>query len=51
MRAPFLSVVIPAFNEEARIAQTLREVLAAFDRLALDADVLVVDDGSGDHRQ
>ena len=48
MRAPFLSVVIPAFNEEARIAQTLREVLAAFDRLALDADVLVVDDGSGD---
>jgi glycosyltransferase involved in cell wall biosynthesis len=48
MRSPFLSVVIPAFNEEARIAQTVGEFIAAFDRLALDAEVLVVDDGSSD---
>ena len=48
MRPPFLSVVVPAFNEEACIARTVGEVIAAFDRLALDAEVLVVDDGSSD---
>jgi len=48
MRPPVLSVVVPAFNEEARIARTIAEVLAEIDRLALDAELLVVDDGSTD---
>lgn len=37
-------IVIPAFNEEATIAQTLREV----NHKAPEIDVLVVDDGSSD---
>ena len=48
MRSPFLSVVIPAFNEEARIGRTISEVLAELERLALDAEVIVADDGSTD---
>lgn len=41
-----LSVVIPARNEEAVIAQTLRTVLEGV--RDLDAEILVVDDGSTD---
>jgi dolichyl-phosphate beta-glucosyltransferase len=48
MRDPYLSVVVPAFNEEERIAQTISEVLAEFDRLAVNGELLVVDDGSSD---
>jgi glycosyltransferase involved in cell wall biosynthesis len=48
MRSPYLSVVIPTFNEEAHIAQTIGEVVATIDRLGLGADVVVVDDGSSD---
>ena len=48
MGAPSLSVVVPAFNEEARIGQTISEILAEFDRLGVNGELLVVDDGSGD---
>lgn len=37
-------IVVPAFNEESNIAETLSEIAGA----GLDADVLVVDDGSQD---
>jgi dolichyl-phosphate beta-glucosyltransferase len=43
-----LSVVIPAYNEEARIAPTLRRILDYLSRRGLDSEVLVVDDGSRD---
>jgi dolichyl-phosphate beta-glucosyltransferase len=48
MKAPFLSIVVPAFNESARIAHTIAEVATEIDRLAVDAELLVVDDGSAD---
>jgi len=48
MATPRLSIVIPAYNESARIAQTLQRVLACVDRQGWDAEVLVVDDGSED---
>jgi glycosyltransferase involved in cell wall biosynthesis len=48
MRPPFLSVVVPAFNEEERIGQTVGDVIAVVDRLSLDAELIVVDDGSSD---
>jgi glycosyltransferase involved in cell wall biosynthesis len=48
MRAPFLSIVVPAFNEEARIAITIAQVLAEVERLAVDAELIIVDDGSTD---
>jgi glycosyltransferase involved in cell wall biosynthesis len=48
MPSPFLSVVVPAFNEEGRIARTISQVLAELERLAVDAELIVVDDGSTD---
>jgi dolichyl-phosphate beta-glucosyltransferase len=43
-----LSVIVPAFNEESRIAQTIQQVLNEIDRLAVDGELLIVDDGSTD---
>lgn len=43
-----LSIVIPAYNEEARLAPTLLDALAAFRRRRLGFEILVVDDGSRD---
>lgn len=45
---PFLSIVIPAFNEEKRIAPTLQKVLEYLERQSYDAEILVVNDGSTD---
>jgi len=46
--SPILSVVIPAFNEAETIAGTLRDLAGYMDRLALDWELIVVDDGSAD---
>lgn len=46
--APFLSVVIPAFNEAARLPGTLTKLRAYLDRQPHAAEVLVIDDGSAD---
>jgi 4-amino-4-deoxy-L-arabinose transferase-like glycosyltransferase len=43
-----LSLVLPAYNEEAGIRQAVLEACAALARLTRDYEVLVVDDGSGD---
>ncbi len=43
-----LSVVIPAFNEEANIEECVRRVTAAAERLTEAHEILVVDDGSRD---
>ncbi len=43
-----LSLVIPAYNEEAGVAQVVREADEALARLARDYEVLIVDDGSTD---
>jgi glycosyltransferase involved in cell wall biosynthesis len=45
---PQLSVVIPAFNEEARIGPTLTSVTEWLDGKREDYELLVVDDGSRD---
>lgn len=42
------SIVIPAYNEAARIQATIERVLAHIQRHRWDAEVLVVDDGSSD---
>ncbi len=49
--AMVLTVVIPAFNEAARLGATLDRVVAYLEesRQWLPAEVLVVDDGSRDH--
>jgi glycosyltransferase involved in cell wall biosynthesis len=43
-----LSVVLPAYNEEALIERTVKNVLAALVRWTLDFEVIVVNDGSKD---
>jgi len=45
---PQLSIVIPAYNESARIEATLERVMACVEAQRWDAEVLVVDDGSTD---
>jgi dolichyl-phosphate beta-glucosyltransferase len=45
---PEISVVIPAFNEEARLGQPLREIVRYFRERNRAAEILVVDDGSRD---
>jgi dolichyl-phosphate beta-glucosyltransferase len=46
--APQLSVVVPAFNEAARIGPTLERLGAFARQRAFGVEVLVVDDGSSD---
>jgi glycosyltransferase involved in cell wall biosynthesis len=46
---PRLSIVIPAYNESARIDGTLSRVLWCVEERGWDAEVLVVDDGSSDN--
>ncbi|MEM4409381.1 MAG: glycosyltransferase family 2 protein [Candidatus Caldarchaeum sp.] len=46
--SPFLSVVIPAYNEENRIEATLRSVDAYLSRQLYSYEIIVVDDGSRD---
>src|SRR5262249_48126395 len=43
-----LSIVVPAYNEAGNILGTLENVTAALAPLPLDAEILVVDDGSRD---
>jgi len=45
---PYLSIVIPAYNEAERIVPTLRDVAAWVAQERIAAEVLVVDDGSTD---
>ena len=49
MAHPQLSIVIPAYNESARIEATLARVLECVDTRHWDAEILVVDDGSTDN--
>jgi len=48
MSSSSLSIVIPAYNESARIGKTLREVVAYLEGQPGGGEVVVVDDGSKD---
>lgn len=48
MIAPFLSIVIPAHNEEIRLPRTLRQVFAFLEKRTYSAEVIVVENGSSD---
>lgn len=45
---PFLSVVVPAYNEESRLPQTLQRVSEYLSEQSYPSEVVVVDDGSRD---
>lgn len=46
---PKYSIIIPAYNETARLGSTLDRVLAYVSGEALDAEIIVVNDGSRDN--
>lgn len=48
MEEIYLSVIIPAYNEERRIGKTLREIDSYFKKQNYTYEILVVDDGSKD---
>lgn len=45
---PLVSIVIPAYNEERRLPQTLERVHEYFSRQSYPVEIIVVDDGSTD---
>ena len=45
---PFLSIVVPAYNEEAVIGRFIESVRADVDRQGLTWEAIIVDDGSAD---
>jgi dolichyl-phosphate beta-glucosyltransferase len=47
-KMPQLSVIIPAYNEEKRLGKTLSGLSDYFHACGMDAEVIVVDDGSVD---
>ena len=48
MSSSSLSIIIPAYNESARIGKTLREIVAYLEDQPGGGEVIVVDDGSKD---
>jgi dolichyl-phosphate beta-glucosyltransferase len=45
---PAISIIIPAYEEEARLSDPLRRIFAFIEAEKLSAEVIVVDDGSKD---
>lgn len=48
MTTPFLSIIIPAYNEERRLPRTLEQIFAFLDQQSYTAEVLIVENGSSD---
>lgn len=48
MSQPSISVVLPAFNEEANLWSTVNDAIAALDRIGASFEIIIVDDGSRD---
>jgi len=48
MAQPMVSIVIPAFNEAARIGDSITRIQKFIEAAAFPVDVIVVDDGSSD---
>lgn len=44
----YLSVILPAYNEERRIGKTLSEIIAFLKRQSYASEIIVSDDGSAD---
>ena len=45
---PRLSLVMPCYNEEAIVAQTVRRLLQEFERAEIPVEIITVDNGSRD---
>jgi dolichyl-phosphate beta-glucosyltransferase len=49
METPMVSIIVPAFNEAGRIAESIRKIDSFVRRSPLALEVIVVDDGSTDN--
>jgi glycosyltransferase involved in cell wall biosynthesis len=49
MQAPTLSVVVPAFNEQTTIAESMLRLSNVLDKAEISHEIIVVSDGSTDH--
>ena len=49
MQTPFLSVIIPAFNEEQRLPNTLEQVLVYLQDQPYRSEILVIENASQDN--
>lgn len=45
---PEISIIIPAFEEQDRLGESVREILRYIETEKLSAELIIVDDGSGD---
>lgn len=48
MSTPFLSIIIPAHNEEARLPETMRQVFEFLELQPYSSEVILVENGSND---
>lgn len=48
MTQPFLSIIIPAHNEEGRLPRSLRQIFSYLENQTYSAEVIVVENGSSD---
>ena len=48
VKRPLLSIVVPAYNEERRLPETLPRIVSFVQAREYEAEVIVVDDGSTD---
>jgi len=48
MERPFLSIIVPAYNEDRRLPTTLPQIVAFLEAQPYRGQVIVVDDGSAD---
>lgn len=48
MTLPFLSIVIPAHNEESRLPRTLGQIFAYLEKQTYSSEVIIVENGSTD---
>src|SRR5207247_4917845 len=46
--SPKLSIVVPAYNEAARLGKSLQTILSYLNQTRKPSELIVVDDGSGD---
>ncbi|MFQ5612073.1 MAG: dolichyl-phosphate beta-glucosyltransferase [Anaerolineae bacterium] len=49
MTQPFLTIIVPAYNEEARLPSSLRQIVDFLQAQPFKSQVIVVDDGSEDN--
>lgn len=48
MKTPFLSIIIPAYNEESRLPKTLEQIFLFLNKQDFSFEVLVIENGSSD---